>query len=163
MCNANIICSFCWYLGGYSIPAIASYDEKYTQRGHGFSPCPLIFLLGWCTARGCSCPSCTNRTVGTTAWLVHLRGCSCPNCTNRTIGTTAWLVHLRQVHPLKDYFTRSFFTLPSAERTMFRPFWSLESLTPSTVKSVAAPSATVVALMPVSGSGAFSPNTKLAS
>ena len=35
---------FCWYLGGYSIPAIASYDEKYTQRGHGFSPCPLIFL-----------------------------------------------------------------------------------------------------------------------
>ena len=44
MCNANIICSFCWYLGGYSIPAIGSYDEKYTQRGHGFSPCPLILL-----------------------------------------------------------------------------------------------------------------------
>ena len=78
-------------------------------------------------------------------------------------GTTAWLVHLRQVHPLKDYLTSTFFTLPSAERTMFRPFWSLDSLTPSTVKSVAAPSATVVALMPVSGSGAFSPNTKLAS
>lgn len=36
---------FCWYLGGYSIPAIGSYDEKYTQRGHGFSPCPLILLL----------------------------------------------------------------------------------------------------------------------
>ena len=62
MCNANIICSFCWYLGGYSIPTIASYNEKYTQRGHGFSPCPLIFLLGWCTARGCSCPNCTNKT-----------------------------------------------------------------------------------------------------
>ena len=25
--------------------------------------------------------------------LVHLRGCSCLSCTNRTIGTTVWLVH----------------------------------------------------------------------
>ena len=57
MCNANIICSFCWYLGGYSIPTIASYDEKYTQRGHGFSPCPLIFLLGWCTLGGAVVPA----------------------------------------------------------------------------------------------------------
>ena len=27
--------------------------------------------------------------------------CQSKNCTNRAIGTTAWLVHLRQVHPLK--------------------------------------------------------------
>ena len=157
MCNANIICSFCWYLGGYSIPTIASYDEKYTQRGHGFSPCPLIFLLGWCTLGGAVVPA---RLCRLPEQELHqqnyLHYC--------LVGAPfAWLVHLRQVHPLKDYLTSTFFTLPSAERTMFRPFWSLDSLTPSTVKSVAAPSATVVALMPVSDSGAFSPNTKLAS
>ena len=26
--------------------------------------------------------------------------CQSKNCTNRAIGTAAWLVHLRQVHPL---------------------------------------------------------------
>ena len=150
MCNANIICSFCWYLGGYSIPAIGSYDEKYTQRGHGFSPCPLIFL----TLVGALQGGAVVPTAPTEQTSAPAKQPSTP---------AAWLVHLRQVHPLKDYFTSTFLTLPSAERTMFRPFWSLESLTPSTVKSVAAPSATVVALMPVSGSGAFSPNTKLAS
>ena len=35
-----------------------------------------IINFGWCTARGCSCLSCTNRTVGATAWLVHCRGCT---------------------------------------------------------------------------------------
>ena len=85
MCNANIICSFCWYLGGYSIPAIASYDEKYTQRGHGFSPCPLIFLLGWCTLGGAAVSAAPTELLGLLfGWC-----------------TTAWLVHLRQVHPLK--------------------------------------------------------------
>ena len=78
MCNANIICSFCWYLGGCI----------YTNRAWLFAMPYYIFDL-----RGCSCLSCTNRTVGTTAWLVHLRGCSCPNCTNRAIGAAAWLVH----------------------------------------------------------------------
>ena len=68
MCNANIICSFCWYLGGYI----------YTNRAWLFAMPYYIF-----------------------AWLVHLRGCSCLSCTNRTVGATAWLVHLRQVHPLK--------------------------------------------------------------
>ena len=90
MCNANIIRSFCWYLGGYI----------YTNRAWLFAM--PYYIFAWLVhLRGCSCLSCTNRTVGATAWLVHLRGCSCPNCTNRTIGTTAWLVHLRQVHPLK--------------------------------------------------------------
>ena len=55
-------------------------------------------------------------------------------------------------HPLKDYLTSTFLTLPSAVRTMFRPFWSLLSLTPLTVKNSTSPSATVVALIPVSGS-----------
>ena len=68
MCNTNIIRSFCWYLVGYI----------YTNRAWLFAMPYYIF-----------------------AWLVHLRGCSCPNCTNRAIGTTAWLVHLRQVHPLR--------------------------------------------------------------
>ena len=162
MCNANIICSFCWYLGG----------DIYTNRAWLFAMPSYTFA--WLVHfRGCSCPRSAlplarARTAPTELLALLLGwctigGCSCPNCTNRAIGTTAWLVHLRQVHPLKDYLTSTFFTLPSAERTMFRPFWSLESLTPSTVKSVAAPSATVVALMPVSGSEAFSPNTKLAS
>lgn len=48
---------FCWYLGGHSIPAIGSYDEKYTQRGHGFSPYPLMLLLGWCTLGGAVVPT----------------------------------------------------------------------------------------------------------
>ena len=54
--------------------------------------------------------------------------------------------------PSYDYLTSTFLTLPSAVRTMFRPFWSLLSLTPLTVKNSTSPSATVVALMPVSGS-----------
>ena len=112
------------------------------------APTKLLGLLfGWCTLGGAAVPAAPTELLG-----LLLGWC-----------TTVWLVHLRQVHPLKDYLTSTFLTLPSAERTMFRPFWSLESLTPSTVKSVAAPSATVVALMPVSGSEAFSPNTKLAS
>ena len=75
---------FCWYLGGYSIPAIGSYDEKYTQGGHGFSPYPLIFL----TLGG---------AVVSTA-PTELLGCCLVGALE---GTTAWLVHLRQVHPLK--------------------------------------------------------------
>ena len=54
--------------------------------------------------------------------------------------------------PSYDYLTSTFLTLPSAVRTMFRPFWSLLSLTPLTVKNSTSPSATVVALIPVSGS-----------
>ena len=54
--------------------------------------------------------------------------------------------------PSYDYLTSTFLTLPSAVRTMFRPFWSLLSLTPLTVKNSTSPSATGVALMPVSGS-----------
>ena len=87
MCNANIICSFCWYLGWYSIPTIASYDEKYTQRGHGFSPCPLIFLLGWCTLGGAVVPTAPTKQTSAPA--------------KQTSTPAAWLVHLRQVHPLK--------------------------------------------------------------
>ena len=95
-------------------------------------------------------------------------------CNVCSVGATfARLVHLRQVHPLKappestlsaplkDYLTSTFLTLPSAERTMFRPFWSLESLTPSTEKTSNSPSATVVALMPVSGSFVQSLSTTL--
>ncbi len=88
MCNANIICSFCWYLGGYSIHTIASYDEKHTQRGHGFSPCPLIFLLGWCTLGGAVVPA---RLCRLPEQELHQQNC----------WDAAWLVHLRQVHPLK--------------------------------------------------------------
>ena len=54
--------------------------------------------------------------------------------------------------PSYDYLTSTFLTLPSAVRTMFRPFWSLLSLTPLTVKNSTSPSATVVALIPVPGS-----------
>ena len=108
MCNANIICSFCWYLGGYI----------YTNRAWLFAMPYYIFAwlvhckgvqlspLGFAAYQSKNCP---NRTVGATVWLVHLRGCSCPSCTNKTNKrtsqtnkhTTAWLVHLRQVHPLK--------------------------------------------------------------
>ena len=63
--------------------------------------------------------------------------------------------------PLKDYLTSTFLTLPSAERTMFRPFWSLASLTPSTENTSNSPSATVVALMPASGSFVQSLSTTL--
>ena len=55
----------------------------------------------------------------------------------------------------KDYLTSTFLTLPSAVRTMFRPFWSLAICTPSTVKSCASPLATsaLIVLMPsVTGS-----------
>ena len=55
-------------------------------------------------------------------------------------------------HPPKDYLTSTFLTLPSAVRTMFRPFWSLESLTPSTVKSCASPLAAWMPLIAVSES-----------
>ena len=79
---------FCWYLGGYSIPAIGSYDEKYTQRGHGFSPCPLILLLGWCTLGGAVVPA---RLCRLPEQELHQQNC----------WDAAWLVHLRQVHPLK--------------------------------------------------------------
>ena len=47
MCNANIICSFCWYLGGYI----------YTNRAWLFAMPYYIFDLRGCTARGCSCLS----------------------------------------------------------------------------------------------------------
>ena len=52
--------------------------------------------------------------------------------------------------PSYDYLTSTFLTLPSAVRTMFRPFWSLLSLTPSIVKSCASPLATsaLIELMP---------------
>ncbi len=79
---------FCWYLGGYSIPAIASYDEKYTQRGHGFSPYPLILLLGWCTLGGAVVPA---RLCRLPEQELHQQNC----------WDAAWLVHLRQVHPLR--------------------------------------------------------------
>ena len=87
-------------------------------------------------------------------------------CNVCSVGATlSRLVHLRQVHPLsaplKDYLTSTFLTLPSAVRTMFRPFWSLESLTPSTENTSNSPSATVVALMPASGSFVQSLSTTL--
>ena len=78
---------FCWYLGGYSILTIASYDEKYTQRGHGFSSCPLILLLGWCTLGGAVVPTAPTKQTSAPA--------------KQTSTPAAWLVHLRQVHPLK--------------------------------------------------------------
>ncbi len=148
MCNANIIRSFCWYLVGYI----------YTNRAWLFAM--PYYIFAWCTLGGAVVPA---RLCRLPEQELHQQSYWHCCLVGALDGTTAWLVHLRQVHPLKDYLTSTFFTLPSAERTMFRPFWSLESLTPSTVKSVAAPSATVVALMPVSGSEAFSPNTKLAS
>ena len=43
-------------------------------------------LLGWCTARGCSCLSCTNRAVGLLLGWCTARGCSCLSCTNKTVG-----------------------------------------------------------------------------
>ena len=123
---------------------------------------PSYEFIGWCNV--CS--------VGATfARLVQRLLGWCNVC---SVGATfARLVHLRQVHPLKappestlsaplkDYLTSTFLTLPSAERTMFRPFWSLESLTPSTEKTSNSPSATVVALMPVSGSFVQSLSTTL--
>ena len=51
---------------------------------------------------------------------------------------------------IEYYLTSTFLTLPSAERTMLRPFWSLAICTPSTVKSCASPLATsaLIVLMP---------------
>ena len=43
-------------------------------------------LLGWCTPRGCSCLSCTNRAVGLLLGWCTARGCSCLSCTNKTVG-----------------------------------------------------------------------------
>ena len=74
MCNANIICSFCWYLGGYI----------YTNRAWLFAMPYYIFDLR-----------------GGQLSPLGFAACQSKNCTNRTIGTTAWLVHLRQVHPLR--------------------------------------------------------------
>ena len=76
MCNANIICSFCWYLGGYI----------YTNRAWLFAM--PYYIFAWLVhLRGCSCLSCTNRAIGILVGALD--------------GTTAWLVHLRQVHPLR--------------------------------------------------------------
>ena len=70
---------------------------------------------------------------------------------HRLLGWCTWgQVHPPDKHPLKDYLTSTFLTLPSAVRTMFRPFWSLESLTPSTVKSCASPLAAWMPLIAVS-------------
>ena len=102
-----------------------------TQRGHGGMPCPLMSLF-------CGC----------TVWLMHHLLGWCTECLVGALETSA----PPGEHPLKDYLTSTFLTLPSAVRTMFRPFWSLLSLTPLTVKNSTSPSATVVALMPVSGS-----------
>ena len=111
---------------GYGRDAIPSYDKSVggvaTQRGHGGMPCPLMSLF-------CGCTVCL---VGALLALASGKA------------------ERRQVHPLKDYLTSTFLTLPSAVRTMFRPFWSLESLTPSTVKSCASPLAAWMPLIAVS-------------
>ena len=119
---------------GYGRDAIPSYDRSVggvaTQRGHGGMPCPLMSLF-------CGCTVCLVGAAGTAAPPKNSATC---------------LVGALGEHPLKDYLTSTFLTLPSAERTMFRPFWSLASLTPSTENTSNSPSATVVALIPVSGS-----------
>ena len=84
-------------LGGVAtaaLPSVVRLQMVFSDRLGGVQLSPLGFAA-------CQSKNCTNRAIGTAAWLVHHRGCSCPNCTNRAIGTTAWLVHLRQVHPLK--------------------------------------------------------------
>ena len=60
-----------------------------------------IINFGWCTAGGAAVSAAPTELLGLLLGWCTSRGCSCPNCTNRAIGTTAWLVHLRQVHPLK--------------------------------------------------------------
>ena len=57
-------------------------------------------LLGWCTARGCSCLSCTNKTVGY-CLVGALQGGAAVSAAPTKLLATAWLVHLRQVHPLR--------------------------------------------------------------
>ena len=117
---------------------------------------PLNPLEGWRGYGRDAIPS-YDRSVGGVATQRGHGGMPCP-LMSLFCGCTVWLVGAAGTaappdkHPLKDYLTSTFLTLPSAVRTMFRPFWSLLSLTPLTVKNSTSPSATVVALMPVSGS-----------
>ena len=106
---------------GYGRDAIPSYDRS---------------VGGEETQRGHGGMPCPLMSLfcGCTVWLVGAAGTAAPP----------------DKHPLKDYLTSTFLTLPSAVRTMFRPFWSLESLTPSTVKSCASPLAAWMPLIAVS-------------
>ncbi len=84
MCNANIICSFCWYLGGYI----------YTNRAWLFAMPSYIFDL-----RGCSLGGAVVPTAPTKQTSAPAKQTSTP--AKQTSTPAAWLVHLRQVHPLK--------------------------------------------------------------
>ncbi len=98
MCNANIICSFCWYLGGYIYTnrawlfATPYYISAWcTLGGAAVSAAPtelLALLLGWCTLGGAVVPA---RLCRLPEQELHQQNC----------WDAAWLVHLRQVHPLK--------------------------------------------------------------
>ena len=56
-------------------------------------------------------------------WLVHSRGCSCLSCTNKTVGycLVGALETSAPPESTLGYFTSSFFTLPLAVRTMLMP------------------------------------------
>ena len=128
---------------GYGRDAIPSYDRSVggvaTQRGHGGMPCPLMSLF-------CGCTVCLVGAAETAAPPKNSATC----LVGALLALASGKAERRQVHPLKDYLTSTFLTLPSAVRTMFRPFWSLESLTPLTVKSCASPLAAWMPLIAVS-------------
>ena len=56
-------------------------------------------------------------------WLVHSRGCSCLSCTNKTVGycSVGALETSAPPESTLGYFTSTFFTLPLAVRTMLMP------------------------------------------
>ena len=109
------------------------------QRGHGGMPCPLMSLF-------CGCTVCLVGAAETAAPPKNSATC----LVGALLALASGKAERRQVHPLKDYLTSTFLTLPSAVRTMFRPFWNLESLTPSTVKNCASPLAAWMPLIAVS-------------